>query len=115
MDKVKNLQEKARILRNLLDHYAKADDDAEMLLGFMLPLFEQIKDGKIIPPHEHEYRWYFADTESPLFKYGDLCEAAAEYARALEDWNNSLPFYPWHTSKLNNKSCFPLCNEERLN
>ena len=100
MDKVKNLQEKARVLRELLERYAKVDDDAEMVLEFMMPLFKQIETGEITPPHEHKYRWYFANTESPLFQYDDLCEAAAEYARALEDWNNFLPFPPWHTSKL---------------
>jgi hypothetical protein len=100
MDKVKNLQEKARILRSFLERYAKLDGDAEMVLGFMTPLFNQIEAGEITPPYEHKYRWYFANTESPLFQYDDLGEAAAEYARALEDWNNPLPFPPWHTSKL---------------
>jgi len=100
MDKVKNLQEKARTLRNFLERYAKVDDNAEMVLEFMKPLFKKIEVGEVIPPYEHQYRWYFANTESPLFKYDELCEAAAEYARALEVWNNQLPFPPWHTSKL---------------
>lgn len=100
MKKVKNLQEKALALRELLERYAKVDDDVEMVLGFMMPLFEQIKKGEIIPPLKHQYRWYFANTESPLFKYDDLCEAGAEYARVLEDRNNVLPFPPWHTSEL---------------
>ena len=91
MDKVKNLQEKARVLHALLEKYAQIDDDAEMVLGFMTPLFEQIRIGEIVPPHEHEYRWHFASPESPLFKYDDLCEAAAEYGHALEDWG-SAPF-----------------------
>ena len=86
MNKVKNLQEKAKMLRMLLEKYAKTDDDVEMVLGFMVPLFEEIHAGKIAPPYEHKYRWYFASTESPLFKYDDLCEAAAEYAHVLEDW-----------------------------
>lgn len=101
MDKVNNLQEKARVLRELLERYAKVNDDAEMVLRFMVPLFEQIKAGKIVPPYEHKYRWYFANTESPLYrKYEDLNHAAAEYARVLEDWDFPFPSSPWHTSKL---------------
>lgn len=101
MDKVKNLQEKARVLRGLLERYAEVDSDAELVLGFMMPLFEQVEIGKIIPPHEHKYRWYFANTESPLYrKYVDLSHAAAEYARVLEDWDFPLPSPPWHTSYL---------------
>lgn len=60
MDKVKKLQEKAHALRMLLEHYAKTDDDVEMVLKFMGSLFAQIDAGEIIPPHKHEYRWYFA-------------------------------------------------------
>lgn len=101
MDKIKNLQQKERVLRKLLERYAKVDDDVEMVLGFMTPLLDQIEAGEIIPPHEHKYRWYFANTESPLYrKYEDLCHASAEYARVLEDWDFPLPSPPWHTSKL---------------
>ncbi len=89
MDKVKNLQEKTQTLRALLEQYAKNDDDVEMVLDFMVPLFDVIKEGKITPPHEHKYRWYFASTESPLYrKYEDLSHAASEYACALEDWES---------------------------
>lgn len=89
MDKVKNLQEKAKVLHALLEKYAQIDDDAKMVLGFMTPLFEQIRTGEIVPPHEHEYRWHFASTESPLYrKYEDLSHAASEYACALEDWKS---------------------------
>lgn len=90
MDKVKNLQEKAGVLHALLEKYAQVDDEAEMVLGFMMPLFKRICAGEIEPPHEHEYWWYFANTESPLFKYGDLCKAAAEYGYVLEDWGVSI-------------------------
>lgn len=89
MDKVRNLQEKAMVLRALLEKYAQIDGDAEMVLGFMTPLFEAIQAGRIVPPHEHEYRWYFANTESPLYeKYEELSQAASEYACALEDWES---------------------------
>jgi hypothetical protein len=86
VDKVKNLQEKARALHELLVRYAKVDDDAEMVLGFMSSLFEEIEQGKVVPPVEDRHQWYFADTESPLFKYDDLGEIHAQYSHALEDW-----------------------------
>ncbi len=38
MDRVRNLQEKARTLHTLLARYAPDDDDAEMVLGFMSDL-----------------------------------------------------------------------------
>ena len=88
MDKVQNLQEKAKILRALLEQYAKTDDDVEMVLNFMVPLFDEIEAGRIIPPQRDEYRWHFFNTESPLFlKYDDLSRAEAEYAEVLEGWN----------------------------
>jgi hypothetical protein len=93
MDKVKNLQEKAQALRALLERYAKSDDDAEMVLNFMVPLFKAIEAGEIVPPYEHKYRWYFASTDSPLYrKYEDLSHASSEYACALEDWESQAWF-----------------------
>ena len=86
MDKIINLQRKTEKLQQLLESYATSDNDAEMVLGFMTPIFQKIKAGEIVPPYEYKYRWYFASTESSLFKYDDLCEAAAEYGHALEDW-----------------------------
>ncbi|SIT67311.1 MULTISPECIES: hypothetical protein [Burkholderiaceae] len=86
MDKVKNLQEKARALHELLARYAKVDDDAEMVLRFMSGLFEEIEQGKVVPPVEDKYQWYFADTDGPLFKYADLLHVFAQYSHALEDW-----------------------------
>lgn len=91
MDKTRNLQEKAAVLRSLLEKYAQTDIDAEIVLGFMTPLFGKIRAGELVPPHENEYRWNFASTEAPLFKYDDLCEAAAEYGHALQDWEFAPP------------------------
>lgn len=88
MDKVKNLQEKARTLRALLVHYAKTDDDVEMVSNFMMPLLDEIEAGRISPPQRDEYRWHFFNTESPLYlKYDNLSRAEAEYAEVLEDWS----------------------------
>ncbi len=49
MDRVRNLQEKARTLHTLLTRYAPDDDDAEMVLGFMSDLFKDIEQGKMAP------------------------------------------------------------------
>jgi hypothetical protein len=84
MDTVKLLQEKARALRTLLTEYAKVDDNAEMVLGFMTELFDAIERGEVIPPVYAKFKWYFANTEGPLFKYGDLLEAYAQYSHVLE-------------------------------
>jgi len=88
MDKVKILQQKARVLRNLLEQYAKTDDDVEMVLGFMTPVLNDIEAGKVAPPQRDKFRWYFFNTESSLFlKYDDLSQAEAEYAEVLEGWD----------------------------
>lgn len=84
MDQSKLLQERSRVLRALLEHYAKSDDDARMVLEFMTALFKDIESGKVNPPVRDRYRWYFANTEGPLFKYDDLGEAHAKYSHALE-------------------------------
>ncbi|WP_066732639.1 hypothetical protein [Cupriavidus sp. D384] len=88
MDQVKLLQEKARIFHGILQQYAKKDDHASMVLGFMANLFDSIERGDIVPPMHDDYRWHFANTESPLFKYDDLGEAHAQYSHALEGWAN---------------------------
>lgn len=87
MGSVRDLQEKTRTLRALLEQYAKTDDDVEMVLNFMMPLFDKIEAGRIVSPQRDEYRWYFFNTESPLYlKYDDLSRAEAEYAEILEGW-----------------------------
>ncbi|CAB3779462.1 hypothetical protein LMG28138_00821 [Pararobbsia alpina] len=86
MDQVKQLQESARILHALLTRHAKSSENAEMVLGFMTALFVAIECGEVVPPVHDKYRWYFANTEGPLFKYDDLGEAHAQYSHALEGW-----------------------------
>lgn len=89
MEKVENLQKKAEILRVLLVQYAKSDGNAERVLNFMIPFFQAVEKGEIIPPYEHQYRRYFENTESPLYrKYENLTRAASEYSCALEDWES---------------------------
>ena len=88
MDQIKQLQEKARVLRSLLNRYAKNDSDVENVLGLMSGILDEIEAGKVCPPKRDEFRWYFFNTESPLFmKYDDLSQAEAEYAEILEGWD----------------------------
>ena len=87
-EELKELRGKASDLQSLLEKYAQHDDDAKMILNLMIPLFDLIRSGKVVPSIKNEYRWYFSNTESPLFKYDDLCEAAARYSHALEGWKN---------------------------
>lgn len=85
--KVRRLQERAETLRVLLVKYAEKDDDADYALRLMEPFFEEIRQGKIVPPTRNIHRRYFAHTDEPLYcKYKDLSEAAAEYSCVLEDW-----------------------------
>lgn len=88
MDDVKWLLEKAHVLRALLTDYAETDEDTEMVLGLMAEVFDAIKRGEVVPPVHDKYRWYFANTEGPLFKYDDLGEAHAQYSHALEGWKS---------------------------
>jgi hypothetical protein len=86
MDKIENLQEKAHVLRDLLGNYALFNSDAEMVLGFMAPLFARIEAGQVIPPEPFPQQWYFGSTDSPLHEFDDLCEAAARFSHVLRDW-----------------------------
>jgi len=84
MSNVDDLKEKTAALRLILERYAREDRDAEMVLRFMTPLFDNIEGGEVVPPMENEYEWYFFNTESPLVRHIDLVEAASQYGRALE-------------------------------
>ena len=86
MNKIENLQEKAQLLEDLLVKYALSNSDAEMVLGFMAPLFERIRAGQVIPPEPFRQQWYFGSTDSPLYEFDDLCEAAAQFSHVLRDW-----------------------------
>jgi len=86
MDNVAKLRSEANSLHSLLVKYSVTDSDVEMVLEFMRPLFEEIDDGRVVPPKEFEFRWYFGSTDSPLIKFGDLIDAAANFAHTLEGW-----------------------------
>lgn len=87
MDKVRKLQEKARILRALLKQYGNQDDDVSFVLDRMTPLLDDIEAGKVVPPKHDDFGRYFFNVEeqAPWFiKYPELTHAEAEYAKVLE-------------------------------
>ena len=91
MDKVSNLQEKTRVLRELLEHYAKRDDDVAFVLDRMTPLFDDIESGNVVPPRHDDFGRFFFNVEEqePWFiKYPELSHAEAEYAQVLQDWGS---------------------------
>jgi hypothetical protein len=94
MTKIENLQAKSRNLHCLLMQYSVIDGDADMVLKFMTPLFEQIAKGEVIPPKEFIYRWYFGSTDSPLAAFEDLINVAAEFSHVLEDWPTPIILVP---------------------
>jgi hypothetical protein len=89
MNKIENLKEKTRVLRELLERYAKQDNDVDFVLGKMMPLIKEIEAGKIIPPKHDDFGRYFFNVEEqePWFiKYPELSHAEAEYAAVLQGW-----------------------------
>jgi len=88
MDKVKNLQEREQVFRNLLELYSSEDSDAESLLGWLMPLFTEIEEGKIIPPKMYEH--HMALGKEPAFyeRHKDVYSAESDFIAALEDWES---------------------------
>lgn len=89
MDKVENLQEKAKVLRGLLEQYSRQDDEVASVLEQMTPLLDEIEAGKVEPPRHDDFGRYFFNVEEqePWFvKYPELSHAEAEYAEVLQDW-----------------------------
>lgn len=86
MNKLEDLRNKAAILEAILKKYSPNETYAEMMLTNMERTFEEIRNGTIDLPKSNKYSWYFFSTDSPLFKYTDLVEAAAQYSKSLELW-----------------------------
>lgn len=114
-DKVKRLQEKAMFLRLLLENYVKKsqqiDDVSQLtvpymtlegykgsvpenlrnLLQRMTPLFEEVEQGKVIPPIKYELdRGDFHSDNSYIAAHPILWEAAVDFAFALRDEESSF-------------------------
>jgi hypothetical protein len=88
MGQLEKLQEKARVLREILGDYAKIDSDVENVLNLISRTLDEIQAGRIYLPRRDEFRWYFFNTAPPFFmKYKDLSRAEAEYAEILEGWD----------------------------
>lgn len=87
MNNVDNLKKRASVLRCILEKNAVVNNDAVIVLRLMKDIFDDIENDRIVPPRENEFRWYFSNTESPLFGNSEMGEAAAEYSKALELWD----------------------------
>jgi hypothetical protein len=88
VDKTEMLKEKARAFRALLAAHDWKNTDAELLLRWLTPLFDDIEAGKISPPQRYNYRMAlgkdnpFYEQDSPFMK------AEAQFVAALEDWES---------------------------
>ena len=99
MDRIKNLQEKARVFRALLEGYAPDSADAESLLRWLTPLFVDIEARKIIPPEK--YIFHMALGKDPDFYecHKDVRSAEADFVCTLEDWESQ----DWHKKLKSNE------------
>lgn len=86
MDKSLKLQQKALILRALLERYAASDVDVKEAYEWIKPLLDDVDAGRVTGPRRFPYGWIFFRGENNLLAYPDLCGAAADFANTLEDW-----------------------------
>jgi len=99
MNKVKNLQEKMRIFRSLLKEHEKDNVDAELLLKWLTPLFNDIEQGIVTPPQRFEHRNALGK-EAPFYEPNSMfLEPYSDFVAALEDW----PSQSWYKA-LNHES-----------
>lgn len=75
---------KAQVLRTLLEQYAPSDADVNEAYEWIKPLLNEVDEGRVIGPKEFWYGWMFLRGENNLRAYPDLCDAAVEFANALE-------------------------------
>jgi CTP:molybdopterin cytidylyltransferase MocA len=79
-----NLQKKARTLRGFLERYATADADVSEAFDWIKPLLESVEAGTVAAPQRFPVGWIFFRGDNSLLEFADLCNAAAEFASALE-------------------------------
>lgn len=72
MDQLVQLKQKAKVFQELLEKYAKTDDDVKDYLCRMQPWFVKINNGEIIPPY---YDWKL----STYFSFSDISPLAERY------------------------------------
>jgi hypothetical protein len=88
MSKVEKFKDRARSFRALLVVHAPKDTDAESLLQWLTPLFEEIAAGKVQPPQRYEYRLALGK-DNPFYEpTSPFSEAKAQFISALEDWES---------------------------
>ena len=88
MDKKENLKEKARSFRALLTAHDWKDTDAELLLRWLTPLFDDIEAGKVTPPQHYKFRLALGK-DNPFYAPGStFIEAETQFVAALEDWES---------------------------
>ena len=88
MDKIENLQEKARAFRRLLDLYAPRDIDAQLLLRWLTPLFGAIERGEIVPPRKYEFHMALGKEPEFYERHKDVHSVESDFMCALEDWES---------------------------
>ncbi|HKR42557.1 MAG TPA: hypothetical protein VJU59_23280, partial [Paraburkholderia sp.] len=88
MDNVQRLQNKTRVFRTLLTEHAPKNADAEALLRWLTPLFDDIKEGKVKPPHYYKFRLALGK-DNPFYEPDSpFSDAEAEFIATLEDWES---------------------------
>lgn len=86
VDKVELLKSKAEKFRSLLTEHQLANGDAMLLLRWLEPLFDEIEQGKVVPPKRYDYRNALGK-DSPFYEPNSPFSAAeADFSAALEDW-----------------------------
>lgn len=90
MDQLALVKEKAQVFQELLEKYAKNDNDVEDFLKRIIPWFVKIKNNQIeLPCNEYQLSVYFTNPDlSPLaerylFSGTDLGKASSEFTVAI--------------------------------
>jgi hypothetical protein len=92
MDKIKDLQKRAKEFRLLLERYSGEDPDASLLLETLASLFDDIASGKVVPPVQYKYVLALGK-DSPFYEPdGPFISSETAFMSALEDWK----FQSWY-------------------
>jgi hypothetical protein len=93
MEKTELLLEKTRLFKELLIETERQDSGLSPLLEKLTPLFDDIENGRVIPPCVGRFQAPFHSEDSRYGFRQPIYSAAAEFEAALEDWR-SKPWYP---------------------
>jgi hypothetical protein len=92
MDKYFRLRVAASRFRASLEGCGAKDDDAKRLLTWLMPLFEGVERGEVVPPTRYRYRFALGKDSSFYNKRKAVVAAEADFVAALEDW----PSQKWY-------------------